>query len=125
MDKGFDEDQTEERSGAKDANDERFSKRFWKKFWSTLGHIPFSEEVGAAYFCALDPTTPARVKAILIAAIAYFVTPTDLLPDFIAGLGFTDDATVLLTAFSMIGGHVKDHHRSAIRQLMGKAEVSE
>ena len=39
-----------------------------------------------------------KAKAVLFAAAAYFVMPVDMLPDVIAGLGFTDDATVLATA---------------------------
>lgn len=33
--------------------------------------------------------------AYTIAAIIYFVTPTDFMPDFILGLGFLDDIAVL------------------------------
>ena len=32
---------------------------------------------------------------LIIVAVIYFVTPTDLLPDFIPALGFFDDATVI------------------------------
>lgn len=32
---------------------------------------------------------------IMIAGLVYFVTPIDLIPDFIPALGFTDDITVI------------------------------
>jgi uncharacterized membrane protein YkvA (DUF1232 family) len=32
---------------------------------------------------------------MIIAAIVYFVMPLDLIPDFLAGFGFVDDAAVL------------------------------
>jgi len=39
---------------------------------------------------------------LIVAAIIYFVMPIDALPDFIAGLGFTDDATVLAWTFKKV-----------------------
>ncbi len=102
-------------------SDERqMQRRFWPKFWRTLGRIPFSEELAAAYFCARDPMTPPRVKGVLLAALAYFVVPTDLLPDFIAALGFTDDATVLATAMGVVGAHVKLRHQNEARALLAR-----
>ena len=55
---------------------------FWKKLLQLTGRIPFAEDLAAAYFCATDPKTPTRVKGILLAALAYFVMPVDLIPDF-------------------------------------------
>ena len=40
-------------------------------------------------------TFSARTLFMIVFAIAYFVIPTDLIPDFIPMLGFTDDLTVL------------------------------
>ena len=39
---------------------------------------------------------------LIIAALIYFVMPIDALPDFITGLGLTDDATVLAWTFSTV-----------------------
>ncbi|WP_462406600.1 YkvA family protein [Gracilibacillus sp. Marseille-QA3620] len=38
---------------------------------------------------------PTRSILAIIAAILYFVTPIDVIPDFIFGLGFADDAAVI------------------------------
>jgi uncharacterized membrane protein YkvA (DUF1232 family) len=35
---------------------------------------------------------------ILFASLVYLLSPIDLLPDFIAGLGLIDDATVVVTS---------------------------
>lgn len=72
----------------------------------------------AAYFCALDSRTPARVKAILLGAVAYFLLPTDAVPDFLAGLGFTDDAAVLLAAIRSVRPHITDDHREKARDAL-------
>lgn len=36
-----------------------------------------------------------RTVIYLIASLIYFVNPLDLIPDFIVGLGYVDDATVI------------------------------
>ena len=65
---------------------------------------------------------------MLIAALAYFVVPTDLIPDFIASIGFTDDAAVLLAAIQTVTPHIKDGHRTQARaalwRLSGEQESS-
>ena len=85
--------------------------RFWRKFRGVIGRIPFSEDVLAAYYCAIDKMTPRKVKLILFAALAYFIVPTDLVPDFLIHVGFVDDAAVLAAAFAAIGGAIKERHR--------------
>lgn len=40
--------------------------------------------------------------SLIVAAIIYFVMPLDALPDFIAGLGLTDDAAVLAWTFNKV-----------------------
>jgi uncharacterized membrane protein YkvA (DUF1232 family) len=103
-------------------NETYVRERFWTKLRRFAGHVPFSEELVSSYFCAIDSSTPVRVKAILFAALAYFVLPTDLLPDFIAGFGFTDDATVMATAIGIVGGHIKDRHRQKARTVLFRPE---
>ncbi len=106
---------------ARARNDERTVRRsFWDKVRETLGLVPFMEDALAGYHCAIDPATPARVRAVLFAALAYFVLPADLIPDFIAGLGFTDDASVLITAITVVGPHIKERHRDRARRFLAR-----
>lgn len=91
---------------------------FWKKLLKVAGRMPFAEDAAAAYFCATDRATPTRVKAILIAALAYFVIPTDAIPDFVAGFGFTDDAAVLATALGLVAGQIKPRHYARARAAL-------
>jgi uncharacterized membrane protein YkvA (DUF1232 family) len=102
-----------------DATRERKVRRgFWKTFRRAARSIPFSQEVVAGYYCATDRATPGRVRATLFAALAYFVLPTDAIPDFILGIGFGDDATVLLTTLGMVRAHIRPHHRDAAREAL-------
>lgn len=96
----------------------RVRSRFWPVLRRALRQIPFSRELVAAYFCAFDPSTPARVRGILLAALAYFVLPLDGIPDILAVIGFSDDVAVLTVAFAAIRGHIReDHYRQADRAM--------
>lgn len=100
----------------------RTAKGMIPKLLKLVGRIPFADDLAAAYYTALDPKTPTKAKAILLAAVAYFVLPIDAVPDMILGLGFTDDAAVLTAALAIVGSHVKERHRRAARRLLGIPE---
>jgi uncharacterized membrane protein YkvA (DUF1232 family) len=88
---------------------------FWRKARRTLGRVPFTEEAVAAFHCATDATTPLPIRATLFGALAYFVMPFDVIPDFIAGLGYTDDAAVLFAAYKAASTHITEAHREKAR----------
>ena len=97
------------------SNEQSVKEKFFPKLARVLANVPYAEDLVAAYYCAFDKTTPLRAKGILIGALAYFILPVDVVPDFILGLGFTDDMAVLLAAFNVFGviaqNTVKDHQR--------------
>lgn len=97
----------------------RVEKGFWDKVRRTAGRVPFAEEAVAAYYCAFDRETPLQVKAILMGALAYFVVPADMLPDFLVLFGFTDDAAVLAAAIRTVASAIKPNHRLRARQALG------
>jgi len=98
---------------------------FWKKLRKVAGQIPFAEDAAAAYFCAVDPATPSKVKATLFAALAYFVMPFDLIPDFFAGIGYSDDAAVLALAIGLVAREIKDEHRAKARAALEITEPAQ
>ncbi len=95
-------------------------KRFWAKLRRVLARIPFAEDVVAAYHCAMDRDTPGYVRVVLFGALAYFVLPTDMVPDMLAGLGFTDDASVIAAAIAAVGRHLEPKHREQARQSLNR-----
>jgi uncharacterized membrane protein YkvA (DUF1232 family) len=101
---------------------ERVRAKFWSTFRKAARYIPFAEDLVAAYYCALDPATPHRVRAVLLGALVYFVMPFDAIPDFLAGIGFTDDVTVLLAAITMVRSHITEAHREAARRRLADDE---
>ncbi len=105
-----------------DDRQEKREQNIREKFWATTrraaNKVPFMDEVVAAYYCAMDPATPAKVRGILLAALAYFVLPLDLIPDFLAFVGFSDDIAVLSVALSTVRSHISDAHRLAAQKAL-------
>jgi uncharacterized membrane protein YkvA (DUF1232 family) len=99
-------------------NERRVARGFWPKLRRLAPHIPFAREAAALYYCATDPATPATAKALMMAALAYFVLPNDVIPDFIPGLGYTDDAAVIAAALSLVGRHLKPEHKQAAQAFL-------
>jgi uncharacterized membrane protein YkvA (DUF1232 family) len=104
-------------------NDETaFRRQFWRKVQGAAASVPFAEDLLAAYYCAFDKTTPTSVKASLLGALAYFVLPTDAVPDFLPVLGFTDDAAILAAAIKMVADHIRPEHRDAARRVIASLD---
>jgi uncharacterized membrane protein YkvA (DUF1232 family) len=100
-------------------------KGFWDKLRRTLGKVPFTEDALAAFYCATDPRTPRWVQAVLLGALAYFILPADVIPDVIAGLGFTDDASVLLAAIGAVRSNISSAHRDKARDFLRREAPEE
>ena len=51
---------------------------------------------------------PLKSLILIVAAVMYFVLPIDVIPDFVIGLGFVDDAAVLAWVYSTVKRVVDD-----------------
>ena len=98
----------------------KIRRDFWAKLKRFAGMVPFVDDLVAAYYCALDPATPMRVRGMLLAALAYFILPADLIPDMILGLGFADDAALLTAVVGMVAAHITPTHRAAAARALDK-----
>jgi len=107
-------------SNPPDPNEARVGRELPGKLRRTLGRVPFAETAVAAWFCARDPKTPKRVKAAIIGALVYFISPVDAVPDFLILLGYTDDAAVFWAVWRMIRKYVTPAHRDQAKAHLGK-----
>lgn len=107
------------------SNEQTVRSGFWPKLGRVAASVPFAEDAVAAYYCAFDRATPLKAKGILFGALAYFVLPVDAIPDFILGLGFTDDMAVLLAAIGMIRAHMKPAHYDKARETLDRLKRGE
>ena len=72
-----------------------------------------------------DPRTPRSAKFLLGLAVAYTVTPLDLIPDFIPVLGHLDDVIIVpllvWLAIRSIPRPLLEEHRKALGLGIGPA----
>ncbi|WP_153145312.1 YkvA family protein [Dechloromonas sp. H13] len=60
------------------------------------------------YYTIQKPETPAWAKGTLIAALGYFISPIDAIPDFTPMIGYADDLGVLTIALATVATHITD-----------------
>jgi uncharacterized membrane protein YkvA (DUF1232 family) len=104
-------------------DDGRLQQAFWAKVKRFGRQLPFIEDLVTAYYCMADPTTPRRVKLVLVGVIAYFVLPMDAVPDVLPVLGFADDAAMLAAAIAQVAGAITDTHRERARAALASGET--
>lgn len=100
-------------------------REFWSKLRAFASRVPFAQDIVAAYYCARDPQTPTKVRATLLAALAYFIMPLDVMPDFLALVGLSDDMAVLTAALSMVKAHIKPCHVEQAQDALRRAADEE
>ena len=91
--------------------EERLVPRLFEMLRRLAVNLPFAGDLLAAFHCATDPRTPARVKLVLFGAIAYFVTPLD---------GVADDAAVIAAAVAAVAGSITPEHRAKARATLDR-----
>jgi uncharacterized membrane protein YkvA (DUF1232 family) len=107
------------------AEEVRVRSEFWPKLRRNLGRLPFAVDLVAAWYAMLDPMTPTTARAVLIGALAYFIVPTDVIPDVLIGTGFLDDATVLGFALQTVQRHIRPIHRVRALETLGREAAPE
>ncbi|ARV75445.1 YkvA family protein [Vibrio campbellii] len=95
-------------------------KTFWRKMKNSVKRV--GEEIAVmgikSWLAMADSNTSVRHKAILGGALAYFVLPTDMVPDVLAGVGFTDDMAALTLAANSVGNAITDEHEEQAREKL-------
>lgn len=82
-------------------------------FWSKIAGAVKSagreviEKALWLYYAAQRPETPAWAKSAIYSALAYFILPIDLIPDFLPG-GFVDDLGVLTAALGTVAVYIDE-----------------
>ena len=95
-------------------------KTFWRKMKKSVKKA--GEEIAVmgikSWLAMADSNTSVRHKAILGGALAYFVLPTDMVPDVLVGVGFTDDMAALTLAANSVGNAITDEHEEQAREKL-------
>jgi len=96
----------------------RILSEFPGKLSESSGKITFATQATAMYYALRDSKTPLKVKALIGAALAYFIMPFDLIPDWIVGLGFTDDLAVVMMVLRQLSGSITPEHYELARRRL-------
>jgi uncharacterized membrane protein YkvA (DUF1232 family) len=89
------------------------TKKFTKEgFWNKLSN--YALEAGKdvvrsglkLYFAAAGTNMPVWAQGVAFAALAYFISPVDAIPDITPVIGYADDAGVLATAIMSLRAYV-------------------
>ncbi|MBK6286203.1 MAG: DUF1232 domain-containing protein [Gammaproteobacteria bacterium] len=81
------------------------------------------EKVLWLYYAAQRPDVPRWAKLTIYAALAYFVLPTDAVPDLLPAIGYADDlgalSAALLTVAAYVDEDVKQQARLRLQTWFG------
>ncbi|MBR1803733.1 MAG: DUF1232 domain-containing protein [Muribaculaceae bacterium] len=81
------------------------------------------------YYLSRDPNVPKTEKLKIYGALGYFILPTDLIPDTILALGFTDDLAALAWALYSVSANitpeVEQQAEAKLREWFGDFDRSQ
>ena len=104
---------------------------FWDKIVSTIKKAG-AEVVYKAlqlYYATQNPNCPMTIKGIIWGALGYFILPFDLIPDFLPGIGFTDDLAAIVAAITAahmyIDEYVIQKAKNKMKELFGEDILKE
>ncbi|MFD3446569.1 YkvA family protein [Microbacteriaceae bacterium 4G12] len=95
-------------------------------FWNKVKHV--AKKAGhlviytslLLFYVLKRPDVPKRTKVIVIGALAYFITPIDAIPDFVAGLGYTDDLGALGAALVQVAMYVDEDVKGRAKEKLAE-----
>ena len=74
-----------------------------------------------------SPSTSVQDKMMIVAPMAYFILPTDLIPDYLAGAGYVDDGAAIMTCLqklsTLITPEVIELTNKQYEQMIGKVDA--
>ena len=118
----------------KDMNMDDYAKNYsedslWDKVRNNVSSIGISLIYKAfqLYYVAQSDTCPTKVKAGIIAALGYLISPIDLIPDLMPVVGYSDDAAAiafaLAAAQAYITTEIKKKAKDRMREIFGEKMV--
>ena len=87
-----------------------------------LSDIPIMAEMVKSYWNKEYTEVPVGTIVSVLAALIYFVSPVDLIPDFLPVVGFIDDALIASICFRMVGADIDKYKRW--KKGIGNTETS-
>lgn len=93
---------------------------FWEKvkgYAKTAGEAVLGNAL-KLYYAAQDSETPMWAKTTIWAALGYFISPIDAIPDVMPVAGYTDDLGVLAAAVTAVATSIKETHTKKAKETL-------
>jgi uncharacterized membrane protein YkvA (DUF1232 family) len=78
-------------------------ENLWEKLERVGKKISFAKDIVALYNYMRDPLVSWHRKAIVVAALIYFISPIDAIPDIAPLIGYMDDLGVITALLKFLG----------------------
>lgn len=95
-------------------------QHFWQKLtdFAVYAGREVVEKALMLFYAAQRPETPLWAKTVIYSALAYFILPADMVPDFIPMAGYADDLTTLATALGAVALCITPEVQTAAKQTV-------
>ena len=79
------------------------------KIGGHLASVPTMISLVRSYMIKEYPDLPIGTVVAVVSALAYFVSPIDLIPDTIPGIGHLDDALVIAACLQLVNSDIEEY----------------
>ena len=92
---------------------QRLEKKFTKVplAGNVLRYIPLMASMVNLYVRKIYTTVPVGTIVAIVSGLIYFVSPIDLVPDIIPGVGQIDDAAVLVACLALVATDLDEYSK--------------
>lgn len=96
-------------------NVEYVDENLWEKLEHSGKRISFAKDIMALYRYMKDPLVKWYRKAIVVAALVYFIVPIDTIPDITPLFGYLDDLGVITALLKYLGSELMQYYPEGYR----------
>lgn len=90
-------------------------ENLWGKLEKSGKRISFAKDILALYRYMKDPFVKWYRKAIVAAALVYFIVPIDTIPDITPLFGYLDDLGVITALLKYLGNELMNYYPPGYR----------
>ncbi len=88
----------------------------WTKLERVGKKISFAKDILALFNYMRDPFVSWHRKAIVVAALIYFISPIDAIPDIAPLIGYLDDLGVVTALLKFLGSELIPYYKPGYRE---------
>jgi len=90
-------------------------ENLWNKLEKLGKKVSFAKDILALYRYMKDPFVKWYRKAIVVAALVYFIVPIDTIPDITPLFGYLDDLGVITALLKYLGSELMTYYPTGYR----------